>query len=104
MKNEFINLCINNRKVLGLTSSDVSEILDVDINDYKEFEKGNYVFNELILKKIIKLYCIGKNDIKDYSHLYDLSDVDDEILDISKDIINSIEKGDFDAQGNAKLF
>jgi hypothetical protein len=49
------------------------------------------------LKKIIKLYCINKKDLKEYSFLYDLNDVPDEYLDTTKNIINSIEGGDLDA-------
>lgn len=94
MSNKFLDLCIKNRKILGLSIDDVSDILGVSKNQYKQFEEGKYMFEEDMLKKIIKLYCINKNDLKDYSSLYDLNDVPSEILDITKDIINSIESGD----------
>ena len=97
MNEKFVKLCITNRAFLGLSIEDVSEILEVDIKYYQEFENGKYMFDEMMLKKIIKLYCINKKDLKEYSFLYDLNDVPDEYLDTTKNIINSIEGGDLDA-------
>ena len=97
MTNKFIDLCIKNRKILELSIDDVADILNVDKSKYEAFEQGKYIFDNDVLKKIVKLYCINKNDIMDYSNLYDLSDVPSNILDISKDIVNSIESGELDA-------
>ena len=46
------------------------------------------------MRKVVKLYCIDINQFKDYSSLYDLSDVPSHLVDITKDIINMIEGDD----------
>ena len=94
MEQRFLDLCIKNRELLGLTIEDVAEILDILPSEYRKFEEGEEELDKDTMKKIVKLYCIDIKQFKDYSSLYDLSDVPSHLLDITKDIINMIEGDD----------
>ena len=91
MEKRFLDLCIKNRKILGLTIEDVSDILDVRPSKYRDFEEGKNDLDEKTLSKIVKLYFIDINQFKDYSSKYDLDDVPSNILDVTKSLINMIE-------------
>lgn len=91
MEKRFLEVCIRNRNILGLTIEDVSDILDIRPTIYEQFEEGLVDLDEDTMRKVVKLYCLDIKEFKDYSNSYDLSEVPESILDITKSLLNMIE-------------
>jgi hypothetical protein len=89
MKNDykvFLKECIKNRKFLEFTYQDMSNCLtNVSVDDYANFEKGQFSMSKDNLIRITRVLCIEKPVIKDIEDYIDVDGLtEDEINDLTK--------------------
>lgn len=80
-------ICREHREMLGLTLTEFSRSVNVDVSLYEQFEKGKYMFSNDIMKLIVKSLYVEKEDLME-------DDIDDEITRISLKVIEECEKGE----------
>lgn len=80
-------LCKENRKMLGLTTREFAESIDVDFRLYEKFENGDFLFSNDIMKRIVTGLYIDKEDLnKEF--------IEDDITRISMKVIEECEKSE----------
>ena len=92
---EIYEICKNNREQLGLTILEFCKSINIDVEVYKKFEKGEYIFSKDIMKIILSILYVDYSEFKN-EDIYDEID-DEEIRDITKislKVIEECEKGE----------
>ena len=83
---QIYEICKDNRIMLSLTLKEFADSVGVDVELYKAFEDGEYIFSKEIMKRIIKSLYVEKEDFDSYEA--------DLITRTSLRVIEECEKGE----------
>ena len=95
VKEEFIKECITNREYLGFSYEDMANcLIDVSVNEYKDFESGKGNMSKENVSRLIRVLCIEKPKSTSLALEFD----EDSTIDEKEDLLNiaSLIEGDLD--------
>ena len=96
VKEEFIKDCIKNRKYLGFSYEDMANcLIDMNANDYKNFELGKCNISKENVTRIIRILCIERPKLNEINLDLDSTLSNDEKEDLFS--IACMLEGDFNA-------